>query len=155
MLCLLAALIGVVARAFMHGTLTRTEQWLVYVTFSIFLGWITVATVANVGQVLTSYGWSGWGLTGETWGIVALIAAGLIAATVTAGLRGNAAYALTIIWALIAVAVNQYTRAVPTSSATVGAVAVAMIVLVAVALLVGLVRRGAWRGVDSHTPAQT
>lgn len=154
MLCLLAALIGVVERTFTHGTRTRAEQWLVYVTFSIFLGWITVATVANVGQVLTAYGWNGWGVTGETWGIIALIAAGLIAAAVTWGLRGNVAYALTIIWALVAVAVNQYERAVPTSSATVGATAVAMSILVGATLLVSLACRGAWRGLHSQATAR-
>lgn len=151
MLWLLASLIWVVARTFAHGTRTRAEQWLVYITFSIFLGWITVATVANIAQTLTAYGWDGWGVPRETWGLIVLIAAGLIAAAVTFALQGNVAYALTVIWALVAVAVNQYTRAVPTNSTTVGAAAVAMIVVVGVALLVQRARGGRRR--EAWTPA--
>lgn len=146
MFWLLASLIVVVARLYRHtATFSRGEAWLVYVHFSIFLGWITVATVANVGQVLTAFGWSGFGLAAETWSIVALLAAGAIAAAVTAALRGNAPYALTVVWALIAVAVNQFTRAVPTNSTTVGAVAAGMALLVGVALLLSRNWRGAWR----------
>lgn len=144
MLGLLASLIGVVARLYQQGAnFARAEKWLVYVNFSIFLGWITVATVANVGQALTAFGWSGWGLAAETWGIIALALAGVLAAAVTVATRGNAPYALTVIWALIAVAVNQFARDVPTSSTTVGAVAVGAALLVGVALLISRRRRGA------------
>jgi hypothetical protein len=114
---------------------------LVYVTFSLFLGWITVATVANIAQTLTAYGWDGWGVDTQTWGVVALLLAGVIASIATAAMRGNAPYALTVIWGLIAVAVNQFSRATPVSSTTVGAVAVGMALLVGTTLLVSRGRR--------------
>lgn len=156
MLWLLASLIGVVVRLYQHGAnFSRTEQWLVYVTFSIFLGWITVATVANVGQVLTALGWNGWGLAAETWGIIALALAGVLAAAVTVATGGNAPYALTVIWALIAVAINQFSRAVPTSSTTVGAVAIGAALLVGIALLRGRSRRGAWGTSKLNAPLRT
>jgi hypothetical protein len=50
------------------------------------------------------------------------------------GMRGNAPYALTVIWALIAIAVNQFSCATPASSTTVGAVAVGMELLVGATL---------------------
>lgn len=37
------------------------ETWLVRVPFSIYLGWITVATVANATDVLDYLNWDGWG----------------------------------------------------------------------------------------------
>jgi hypothetical protein len=39
-----------------------------------------------------------------------LLLAGLVASAVTVAVRGNAPYALTVIWALIAMAVNQFSR---------------------------------------------
>lgn len=153
---LLVSLIAVVARIYQHNrTFTQAERWLVYVHFSIFLGWVTVATVANVGQVLTAYGWSGWGIQLETWGVVALILAGAIGSIVTAAMKGNVPYALAVIWALIAISVNQYTQSVPTSSTTVGAIAAGMALLVAAALLISLIRHGAWRISQLDAPLKT
>lgn len=141
---LLISLIGVVSRIYQHTAgLSSAEKWLVYVTFSIFLGWITVATVANVGQTLIALGWNGWGLEAETWGLIALLLAGAIAAIVTAATKGNGPYALTVIWALIAVAVNQFTHAVPTSSNIVGTEAASIVILIGITLLVSRNRHSA------------
>jgi hypothetical protein len=114
---------------------TFAEQWLVYVNFSVFLGWITVASVANVGQVLTAYEWSGWGAQTEMWGIVALLAAGIIASAVTVALKGNLPYAVAAMWGLIGVAVNQFARSGSIEPNTVGAVAIAVTSQVAFTLL--------------------
>jgi hypothetical protein len=156
MLWLLASLVGVVARAYRSAEIfSRAETWLVYVTFSIFLGWITVATVANVAQTLTALGWDGWGIDPQTWGVVAVLLAGVIASAVTATMRGNAPYALTVIWALVAVAVNQFSRATPATSAAVGAVAVGMALLVGTTLLVSRRSRGGLSDDDEREGGET
>ncbi len=136
MLCLLASLIAVVSRVYrwkQPAMLSRAEFWLVYAHFSAFLGWVTAATIANIGQTLTAYGWDGFGLRLELWGVFILLIAGFIGSAVTAALRGNMPYALTVIWALIAVAVNQFTQGVPTSSSLVGTIAAAMAAFVGLA----------------------
>ena len=139
-LWLLASLIGVIARVYQHDQqvvpFLRSERMLVYVNFSIFLGWITIATVANIAQTITAYGWNGWGVSLEVWGLAAVAAAGVIASVVTAALKGNVPYALTTIWAFIGIAVNQFSHAVRTSSAEVGALAVGMAFLIGITLLV-------------------
>ncbi len=147
---LLLSLIGVVAlmyRSFHRdgARISRAENWLVYGTFSIFLGWVSVAAVANVGQTLTALGWDRQGITEETWGVIVLLLVGLIAVAVTAATRGNMPFALTIIWALIGVAVNQFTQAVPTNSVTVGALAVGMAVLVGIVLLLAHRKNNYWQ----------
>lgn len=144
MLCLLASLIGVVSRVYrwkQPAMLSRAEFWLVYAHFSAFLGWVTAATIANVGQTLTAYEWDGFGIRLELWGVFALLTAGVIGSVVTVSLRGNMPYALALIWALIAVAVNQFTRGVPTSSSLVGGIAAAMATVVGLAA----VFRRSWR----------
>lgn len=117
-----------------------TEKWLVRVTFSIFLGWITIATVANIWQTLSAYGWSGFGVAYETWAIASLIAAGVVAAIVTFFDRGNLGYALTVIWAMVGIAINQYTAGVETSSPTVGLVAVLSIGMLVVVTIAARIR---------------
>ena len=141
MLLPLASLVGVIARAHRRAaTFSRAEAWLVYYAFSIFLGWIAVAAVAIIAQPLTAFDWDGWGIDAQTWGVVLLLA-GLVASAVTAAMRGNAPYALTVICALIAIAVKQFSRATPASSTTVGAVAVGMELLVGATLMVSRGRR--------------
>jgi hypothetical protein len=150
MLWLLISLIVVVARIDRHSApFSRAERWLVYGAFSVFLGWITAATVANVAQTLTAGGWDGWGLPPKTWAMMALIMAGVISASVTVATKGNAPYALTVVWALVAVAVNQFSRAVATSSTRVGVVAVGMAVLLGIALLISRNQREVRRNLDN------
>jgi hypothetical protein len=120
---------------------SRAEYILVYMTFSIFVAWITVATVANIAQVLTVYNWNGSGLQLETWGVIAIILVGVLTSVLTKALWGNLPFAITIIWALVGVAVNQYTKAVPTNSFWVGSVAMIASMLVGITALISRKRR--------------
>ena len=84
----------------------RPERWCVDIPVSIYLGWITVATIANVTDVLSYLQWGGWGISPEMWTLIMLVAGVCIASTV--GLtRGDVAYMLVIIWAFIGIAVKQ------------------------------------------------
>ncbi|MBM3138386.1 MAG: tryptophan-rich sensory protein, partial [Chloroflexi bacterium] len=42
-------------------------RWLVDIPFSIYLGWITVATIANATQLLDVIEWNGFGIEPEIW----------------------------------------------------------------------------------------
>jgi hypothetical protein len=81
------------------------ERWTTQVTFSIYLGWITVATIANVTSVLDYVKWDGWGISPEVWTIIMLVAALAIASAVSLT-RGDIAYMLVIIWAFVGIAVK-------------------------------------------------
>ncbi len=50
-------------------------KWLVYVPVSVYLGWISVATIANFTTVLVNYEWSGFGVSPDIWSVVVLIVA--------------------------------------------------------------------------------
>lgn len=105
------------------------ETWLVRVPFSLYLGWITVATIANATQLLDYLGWGGWGISEATWAVIMLIAATAIASAV-ALTRGDIAYMLVIIWAFVGIAVKHSgTPAVAiTAWVTMGVVAAVMVV---------------------------
>jgi translocator protein len=107
MLALLLSLIVIYLRLEIgRSTATRAETWCVRVPFSIYLGWITVATVANVTVLLTYWHWSGWGLRPELWAVFMLLAATAIAAVMSLT-RGDVAYVLVLVWAFVGIALKQ------------------------------------------------
>jgi hypothetical protein len=107
MLILLAALVSVYLRLDLHrADPPGAERWLVDLPFSIYLGWISVATIANTNVVLHHLGWSGGGIGELAWMIVMLcIALGL--AGVIAWARRDTAYLAVLVWAFIGIAVEQ------------------------------------------------
>lgn len=79
-------------------SVSPAEKWLVHVPFSLYLGWITVATIANVTALLVNLGWAGFGISEETWAVIMLSVATFIGLTVVQK-RKDVAYGLVIIWA--------------------------------------------------------
>ncbi|MCS6872969.1 MAG: tryptophan-rich sensory protein, partial [Anaerolineae bacterium] len=64
MLVLLSALISIYqVQGIGLRSVTPTVRWTTHVPFSIYLGWITVATVANVTYVLYDAKWDGFGIS--------------------------------------------------------------------------------------------
>jgi translocator protein len=107
MLALLGLLIAIYLRAETGKTkVSLAETWGVRVPFSVYLGWITVATIANITDLLWSVGWTGFGLDPQFWAVIMLVVGFAIAATV-AVTRGDVAYMLVIVWAFAGIGVKQ------------------------------------------------
>lgn len=86
---------------------TGTQKWLVRLPFSVYLGWITVATVANASQFLYFFNWGGWGLSGAIWAVIMIAVAGLLG-LLMAWRENDIAYVLVLIWAFIGITVSQF-----------------------------------------------
>lgn len=114
---------------------STAERWLVHLPFSIYLGWISVATIANVTSVLDYLNWGGWGIRAEFWTMIMLLA-GVVLAFAMALTRGDLAYGLVIVWAFVGIAVKH---SVVPRVATGTWIAVC---LVALALVIGLFLNG-------------
>ena len=80
--------------------------WAVQIPFSIYLGWISVATIANAAQLLYVLHWDAWGLSPELWAVIMLVVATLLGAAMLYRER-DAAYALVLIWAFVGIAFKQ------------------------------------------------
>ena len=107
MFLLLASLIAIYVRLGIGKSKPSTRERLaIHLPFSVYLGWITIASIANVATTLVSVGWNGLGIPPETWAILIMIVALMIALLVTAT-RMDFAYGLVIIWALMGIAVKQ------------------------------------------------
>jgi translocator protein len=84
---------------------TAAENWLVNVPFSLYLGWITVATIANASQSLYSIKWNGFGIAPEIWLVIMLAAAVIISALMSMS-RRNIPYVLVLVWAFTGIALK-------------------------------------------------
>jgi len=75
--------------------------------FSVYLGWITVATIANVSAFLVDINWNGFGLSDIFWTVVVIIV-GLIITLYTLLKRKDIAYSLVIAWAYFGIIIKRY-----------------------------------------------
>lgn len=112
-LTLVAMLIILVALIYLYlqfrrseKPLTRAEKRNVKLPFSVYLGWISVATIANVTQLLYFIGWDGFGLAPEVWTVIMLLVATVVGLLML--LRElDIAYALVLVWSFAGIALKQ------------------------------------------------
>jgi len=82
------------------------ENLLVATPFSIYLGWGTVATVANAAQVLYNAGWNGGPLAPAVWTVIMLVVASVLGVLMIFT-RKEVAYPLVLVWAFIGIYVKH------------------------------------------------
>lgn len=126
------------ARTAGKGGAGMVRRFLLRTPVNVYLGWICVATIANVTAVLVKAGWGGFGLDSRIW-TVALIAAGLAAGLLLVFLRGAVAAPLVIVWAYAGIVIKRLgTDADYSSAVWIAAIAAAAV------LASAAVGRGAW-----------
>jgi len=129
MLGLLAVLIASYLRLDVGRTsVGAAEKWCVDVPFSVYLGWISVATIANISDWLYSIGWNAFGIAPEIWAIIMLTIAALIG-VLMALFRMDAAFLFVLVWSFVGIAVKQ-------SAAPLVAYTAAFLALIALGLAV-------------------
>lgn len=127
------ALLGLLITSYLRLNVNRSkpsrlEYWSVDVPFSIYLGWITVATVANISDWLYLVGWDGFGIPAQVWAVIMLVVASLLGLAM-AITRRDAAYLSVLVWAFIGIAVKQASAPVVAVSAGVAAALMAGLAL--------------------------
>jgi hypothetical protein len=106
MFILLATLIAAYVQLGTGRTrVSAAETWCVRVPFSIYLGWISVATIANVSDVLDYLKWNQWGFSDGTWMMGILIVVVALAGWMSFT-RRDAAYLAVVLWALAGIGVK-------------------------------------------------
>ena len=83
------------------------EKLLIHIPVSLYLGWITIATVANATALLVDVGWNRFGLTEVYWTNFMLIIATIITLLMLL-LRKDLAYSLVVIWAFSGIILKRY-----------------------------------------------
>ncbi|MCW4015597.1 MAG: hypothetical protein NWF06_04435 [Candidatus Bathyarchaeota archaeon] len=137
MLGLLASLIFIYRRLDIGRVVVSVKEMaFVHLPFSVYLGWISIATIANVSVALTAVGWDGFGVEASSWAIVIICVALLLSFAMLA-LRKDIVFCLVVVWALAGILVNQssYESIVLASEVGIGLLVVAILVTVAVSRL--------------------
>jgi len=107
----------------LHGT----PYWTVRAPFSVYLGWITVATIANVAQTLSALGFTGFGIDPVLIAAAVLLLGLAIAVRFVTRFR-DAAYGLVIVWAYAGIVVKESGNVPVAATAGLGAAVVAVLV---------------------------
>ncbi len=84
----------------------RNEKIAIQWTISVYLGWITIATIANVTGVLVYLNWDGFGISESIWTILIIS----VAVIITLGIlltRKDILYALVPIWASLGIVIKR------------------------------------------------
>ena len=124
-----------------NPSLSSADKLLIQAPFSLYLGWITVATIANIASVTAYLGWDGFGIDGQVWSAVMMLVAVVVAGALLFN-RRNLAYAGVLVWALFGI------RAAYTDVTLIANTAVVAAVLITLLALVGY-----WRTRQPAAPA--
>lgn len=135
MLVLLISLIAayLIARRARPDHPPALERWAVRASLGLYLGWISVATIANISAALYAAGWSGWSIPAALWGVIVLLVGSGLAFT-TLAREGDGVFAGVFVWAFAGIAVA-------TSSTAVRFVAVALAIAIVICIVVVVARR--------------
>jgi hypothetical protein len=112
--------------------LSKTEKGFYRLPFSLYFGWITVATVANITAFLVRAGWDRFGWPEQAWAIIILLVAMAIG-TATMVIRKDIAYGLVLVWAYIGILIKHISSSTFAGAypAVIGTVIACLVVFVA------------------------
>ena len=99
--------------------------------FGIYLGWICIATIANVTALLVNYGWGAFGISEETWTII-MIAAGALIVSLTVWRLDNPFIGFSVVWAFAGIMIKRQAdyRVILVTAAIAAAVVAAVLVVI-------------------------
>ena len=104
---------------------------------SIYLGWISIATIANTAVYLTSLKWNGWGIAPDAWTLIMIFIAVLLSFAMIF-LRDNIFFGLVVVWALAGIFFRQHQSYYPLVDTT----AIISFALIVGAILIKIFRFG-------------
>lgn len=131
------ALLAVLARAFVisikNPPLSIGDALVTDTTIGLYLGWVCVATAANIAAVLVDAEFAGWGVAPEVWATAVLAVAGVIGILLAVYGGGRIAPTLSLSWGLLWVGIARLSAEPQSTSTAVAAfVAAGTVVLVTV-----------------------
>lgn len=106
--------------------LPSLQKWLINIPISLYLAWISVATIVNVASALDIANWSGWGINSLIWTVIMMVTATIIA-TILIWQRRDITFGSVFVWALVAIAIRQ--KELPTLAIIAGLLAGILILM--------------------------
>jgi hypothetical protein len=140
MLLLLVTLIAIYLKlpvGYSHAN--NREKYLVHLPLSVYLGWISVATIANITAMLVYLKCNAFGISPQFWAVT-VIAVGIILALVMLIQRKDIFYALVVDWALLGILLKRLSES-DTPAQYVVVASIAGLALVSTGIIVRLTTR--------------
>ena len=111
---------------------------MVQIPMSIYMGWISIATIANVTALLVYYKWDRFGIDEQAWTII-MIVIGILLGLPMLFNRKDIFYALVIDWTVLGILLK---RTAVDSSATQGVIATSIvgICLLTLGIIIQIIR---------------
>lgn len=143
MLLLLGCLITIYLRLNIgKSDATKNEKYLIHVPFSVYLGWITVATIANITALLVNMNWGTFGL-GEQFWAVAVIVVALVITLIMLFSRRDIFYSIVVDWALFGILMKRLAVEEPPDQ-NVTLISIIGLVVITAVIIVQVVRKEAY-----------
>ena len=106
---------------------TPVGRWerIFQIALTIYLAWLTVATVANIASALISVGWNGFGLSREVWGLVMLLVGAGLSFFLYRGFNRDVVIPLVYVYAYVGIILRYADVPLILAGAVIGALALA------------------------------
>ncbi len=117
---------------------SNRDRYLVHLPFSVYLGWISIATIANLTAFLVDIHWNQFGLSEQFWA-VAVIVVGIALALSMLVRRQDIFYCLVVDWALLGILLKRLSDSIPAQGVIV--VTIVGLILVTVGIVTQIARK--------------
>lgn len=108
-----------------------SQSYLVQIPFSVYLGWITVATIANISIFLINIGWNGFGLSPEFWTVIIIGAATAITILMLIK-RKDQFFSLVMLWAFFGIIYKKLSLSTEASQAIIITLGIGMVLILGI-----------------------
>lgn len=116
---------------------------------SIYLAWISVATIANVTALLVNLGWNGWGISEPMWASIMIVVAALLGIMAVFS-KQDIPFILVIIWALYGIYSKQSVLETDGSQMVATVSKYSMTMLIIYGILTTLGKRTYFNAIKNH-----
>ncbi len=105
---LLLSLIGIYLRLNVgRASVSAADRWLLHLPFSVYLGWLSVATIANVAVLGVAQNWGDlFGIAAPNWAAI-MLGVATVVGLLMAITRRDVGYIAVFVWAFLAIINKQ------------------------------------------------
>jgi MFS family permease len=155
MIILLFSLLAIYLRLNIgRAQVSMAEKLCVHIPFSVYLGWITVATIANVTAFLVSINWDGFGISPLIWTIL-VTSVGVLITILMLALRKDIAYSLVVLWALLGIWIKRTTPTYLNNDVATTAVIAMVLIGIGILTVLGYLLMKRRKSTPDTPPAKT
>jgi tryptophan-rich sensory protein len=106
-LSLLVMILLLITLIYINILIRKLPLGIIKASFGIYLGWICIATIANVTALLVKYNWNGFGIPEQTWSIF-MILTGTTIASLAVHKFHNPFIGISAIWAFTGIIIKRH-----------------------------------------------